>query len=111
MLFYDKLQQLAADYGVKLTTVSKKTGISINTMRNWNKVEPSISSLITLAQYFDVSVDFLIGYTNDAQSHKSDMTKAVEALVDIRSVIDQKIETLKAEGPVLESFSEVQDDS
>lgn len=111
MLFYDKLQELAATYGVKLTTVSEKTGISINTMRNWNKVEPAISSLITLAQYFDVSVDFLIGYTNDAQSHKSDTTKAVEALVDIRSIIDQKIETLKAGGIVLESCSGVEDDS
>lgn len=43
--------------------LSKKLGVHQSTICNWlnGKKEPSIESLWKLADYFDVSVDYLIG--------------------------------------------------
>ena len=47
--------------------LSKKIGVWESTISNWlnGKKEPSIESLWKLADYFDVSVDFLIGRDDD----------------------------------------------
>lgn len=70
MLVYSCIKELAALKGVKMTSVADSTGISINTMKNWNKSEPSVNALLSVAQYFGVSVDYLIGYTDNPFSHK-----------------------------------------
>lgn len=47
--------------------LAKKLGISQSTICNWlnGKKEPCIDSLWVLADYFDVTVDYLIGRSND----------------------------------------------
>lgn len=70
MLVYSRIKELAALKGVTLTSVAQATGVSVNTMKNWDKVEPSVYGLLDVAQYFDVSVDYLIGYSDNPFSHK-----------------------------------------
>ena len=47
--------------------LAKKLGISQSTICNWlnGKKEPCIDSLWMLADYFDVTVDYLIGRSDD----------------------------------------------
>ena len=47
--------------------LAKKLGISKSTICNWlnGKKEPCIDSLWMLADYFDVTVDYLIGRSDD----------------------------------------------
>ncbi len=47
--------------------LAKKLGISQSTICNWlnGKKEPCIDSLWVLADYFDVTVDYLIGRSDD----------------------------------------------
>lgn len=36
----------------------------------YGKVKPSFETLIALADYFDISIDYLVGRTNTPNSHK-----------------------------------------
>lgn len=63
ILFTERLRELLRIYGITQYGLAKSTCISPSAICNWlnGKKEPSIESLWKLADYFDVSVDFLIG--------------------------------------------------
>ena len=60
------LKRLRTDKGISQQRLAEIIGVSqqlINKYENQN-VEPDISTLISLAKYFDTSVDYLIGYSD-----------------------------------------------
>ena len=62
----DRLKELRKERNVSQQALGEIVGFSqqsINKYEN-NNIEPDISTLIKLADYFDVSVDYLIGRTN-----------------------------------------------
>lgn len=63
ILFVNRLKELLSLYNLSQYGLAKQLGISPSTVCNWlnGKKEPSIESLWKIADFFDVSVDFLIG--------------------------------------------------
>ena len=63
VLFVDRLKELLETENVTQYALSKKIGISQSAVSNWlsGKKEPCIESLWKIADYFDVTVDYLIG--------------------------------------------------
>lgn len=63
VLIADRIKELLETYHLTQYGLAKQIGISSSAICNWlnGKKEPSIESLWKLADYFDVSVDFLIG--------------------------------------------------
>ena len=59
----ERLRYLMAAENITQYALSKKVGISQSTICNWlnGKKEPCIESLWKIADYFDVTVDYLIG--------------------------------------------------
>ena len=67
MSMVKKLRKLRMNKGISQQRLAEVIGTSqqsINKYENHN-VEPDISTLILLADYFQVSVDYLIGHTVD----------------------------------------------
>ncbi len=62
-----KLYELRLEKGLSQRQIAKMLNISQSTYNNWenSRTEPSIAQLIQIAQLFGVSVDFLIGNTDD----------------------------------------------
>lgn len=61
-----KLKELRNEHHISQQTLGEIIGVSqqsINKYEN-NNIEPDISTLIKIADYFDISVDYLIGHTN-----------------------------------------------
>lgn len=58
-----RLKQLVAETGISQQKLANDLGLSIQSVNYYihEKREPSIATLIKLADYFDVSVDYLIG--------------------------------------------------
>lgn len=66
-IFKEKLKMLRKEKNLGQTELARALGVSKGTISLWENGlrEPNMSSLIRIAQYFDVSVDFLVGITVD----------------------------------------------
>ncbi len=67
VLFYERLQQLRKEKGLtqcELAKVLNTTQRRISYMEA-GKVEPDLSTLITLSNYFELTTDYLIGVKNN----------------------------------------------
>lgn len=71
-MFWERFYNLCLQNGDKPNTVAKELGFSTAACTHWKEgAEPKSSVLIKIADYFDVSVDYLLGRTDDPESHKS----------------------------------------
>ena len=63
MKFSERLKDLRKEHGLSQMELSIKTGLSQSAIAKWelNKTEPTASALITLAKFFNESVDYLLG--------------------------------------------------
>lgn len=61
MLLFSKINDLCTKKGITMYRMCKDTGIKQNVISNWKNrdvKEPSLSCALTLANYFDVPVEF-----------------------------------------------------
>lgn len=71
--FFERLDELRNEKGKTANNaLSKDVHIHRNNIRQWYKLQclPLIDDLIILADYFEVSIDYLLGRTNDRHSYK-----------------------------------------
>lgn len=63
VLIIQRINELLKSEGLNQSKLANGIGVNQSTVCNWlnGKKEPSIESLWKLADYFDVSVDYLIG--------------------------------------------------
>ena len=63
VLIVERIKDLLSTEKISQYALAKRTGISQSAISNWlsGKKEPSIDSLWRIADYFDVTVDYLIG--------------------------------------------------
>ncbi len=63
VLFAERLRELMKEQGLNQVRLAQKIGVKQNTISAWllKKKEPCIFSLWQVADYFEVSVDYLIG--------------------------------------------------
>lgn len=64
--FGERLKELRAGKGLTQKQLAEAMSVSGNTVHAWesDKQEPSLAALVRLAEYFDVSADFLLGRTD-----------------------------------------------
>ena len=87
MEFKERLKELLDENGLNYNTLAKKTGIPVTTLSNYinRSSYPSIVQLKILADYFNVSVDYLIGredeFGNVSLGSSSSLTKDEQTLL------------------------------
>lgn len=66
MNFQMRLKELRLEKGVSQVEIAKLLNMSKMAISHWEKgnSEPSIEQLIMLARYFNVSVDYLVGFSD-----------------------------------------------
>lgn len=69
---YDRLKLLANKQGLSINDVEEKIGLGKNTLYSWKKKVPSGTNLTKVADFFDVSTDYLLGRTE--KEHYYDLT-------------------------------------
>jgi transcriptional regulator with XRE-family HTH domain len=78
ILLGERLTILRKNKGLTQEACAKKIGIPRSTYSNYEngKREPDIETIRKMASFFEVSTDFLLGYTNIPQTKKaSEMTE------------------------------------
>lgn len=65
-MFNKRLRELRLERKMSQEELAKKLNISRQAIANWEteRGEPSISFLLQLAEFFNVSMDYLCGYTD-----------------------------------------------
>lgn len=70
--FGERLKEIRKSKKLKQIDISNFLGITSRNYQDYEygKVDPPTSKTIALADYFDVSLDFLTGRNNNPNSHK-----------------------------------------
>lgn len=70
-MFAEKIRMLRNEKEISQTAVAAEAGLS---MRGYQNIElgsePRYSSIFKIAEYYDVSVDWLMGRTEDRYAHR-----------------------------------------
>lgn len=68
----ERLQELRKDKGVSQIDLARLLGVSSNTISSYecDRSDPDDKIKIILAQFFDVSIDYLLGLINEPVSYR-----------------------------------------
>ncbi len=71
--FQERLISLKKEKQVLQKEIADNLSISLRAYQDYEKgnAEPKMKYLIEIADYFDVSLDYLVGRTDNPNSHKS----------------------------------------
>ncbi len=63
----ERIRGLMQEHGLSQVALAEKIDVKQNTVSAWvlGRKEPCIENLWRLANYFDVSIDYLVGRTGD----------------------------------------------
>lgn len=91
MTVFERIKKTAADRGLTLTQVSAKAGLGEKTIYKWKYNDPSAPRLQAVADVLNVSVDYLLGNTDDpSPASKSDLDIADQVGGLFRSVAQRE---------------------
>lgn len=68
----ERIKKLCAEHEISIYKLEKNIGIAPSTINKWEVSSPTCKAISLVANYFDVSVDFLLGRTNNQHSHKKE---------------------------------------
>lgn len=64
MTTYERIQELSKERGLSVRELGRKLDIGETTIYKWKTQTPKLDVLEKVADYFDVSVDYLVGRTD-----------------------------------------------
>jgi Helix-turn-helix. len=63
-MYLERIDELINEFSITRAELERESGLVAGTLRNWNRSTPSIDKVQKVADYFGVSVDYLLGTTN-----------------------------------------------
>lgn len=64
-MFFERLVHLIKENNLTFAQIERELGFSNGSMARWAKSSPSVDKVQKVADYFNVSVDYLLGRTDD----------------------------------------------
>lgn len=88
MSLVEKIKILCKEQKITVAELERKTGISNGQIRKWDVSTPGIDKIKTIADYFDVSTDYLLGRTDKKRYY--DLTEKDERTIqkDLQKIIE-----------------------
>ncbi len=81
MTIYGRIKELAERQKLSIRSLEEKLGYGNGTIRRWEKQVPGVDKVQKVADYFNVSVDYLLGREDTAEVN-DDHLKVVAAHID-----------------------------
>ncbi len=65
-IFFERLKELRIEKGLNQVELAQAIGVSKGIISLWENAlrEPTLTNLLILAKFFDVSIDYLVGLEN-----------------------------------------------
>lgn len=83
MTLFERTKEISKKRGMSLQDTAKSAGIGINSIYQWKKQTPSVDRIKLVADVLNVSVDYLLGNTDDMHANNKSTDNE---LVDIKKV-------------------------
>ena len=80
---FDRIKELAQKQGLSINLLEEKLGYSRNTIYNLKNSKPSTERISEIADYFNVSTDYLLGRTDNPNIATNGDASAPLDLLDI----------------------------
>lgn len=76
-MLYERIFHLMQERGVRASDIVKQTGIKQSTITEWKmgRSSPSVNALVMLADYFGVTVDYLVAHDTPTNTYKVKISK------------------------------------
>jgi len=100
----ERIKSLADKQGMTLKELALKLGFGENSIYRWNKNKPSLGNVEKVADYFDVSTDFLLGRDSTGKSISNETDSIMMFRIDTDGMTDEDKQILKED---LDDFLEV----
>lgn len=102
MSLVEKIKELAKQRKITIAELERKTGISNGQIRKWDSITPGVDKLSKVADYFDVSVDYLLNRTNnptvtDEIENDTDLTKQVMFRINTDGLSQEDLQEIEDE--------------
>ncbi|MFD1471566.1 helix-turn-helix domain-containing protein [Companilactobacillus mishanensis] len=78
MTTLDRIKKISKQRGFSLTKVNDMANLGTNTIYSWKHKEPGINNLKAVADVLHVSVDYLLGKTDDPEPNKKNKPTEVD---------------------------------
>ncbi|MES5957523.1 helix-turn-helix transcriptional regulator [Bacillus fungorum] len=93
MTIFERVKELASDRGLSIAELERRLDFSPNTLYKLKTQKPSIDRIEAIAQYFDVSTDYLLGRTEKkywelTEKDEKDVQKKLEEIIEDMSKAD-----------------------
>ena len=98
MSIVDRVKVLANGKSLTLAELERKLNFSNSSIRRWNERTPGIDKVQKVADYFDVSTDYLLGRTDlPKETDNSQMAKQVMMRMDTEGLSSSEIDEIEQE--------------
>lgn len=88
MTLFERVKEISKKHGFSsLRVLSEQAGLSPNVVYGWKTKEPSAKSLQAVADVLGVSVDYLLGNTDDMHANKN---ATANEPVDLDDLLSEK---------------------
>lgn len=81
MSLYEKVMLLCQQNGITKTKLERDCGFSQNSINKWVSQSPSTDKILKIADYFNVSVDYLLGKTDNPTPPNADAPETSELVI------------------------------
>lgn len=95
-ILLQRVSELCKKNKLSYNALERATGLTINSICKWGNSTPSGDKILKVAQYFSVSIDYLLGNTDNPESHRNviryDTQSFVMDLEDLKQNVIAQIE-------------------
>ena len=88
---FKKIKELADKQGISLNKLEEKLSFSRNTIYNMKKSTPNVERVSMIADYFNVSTDYLLGRTDNPAISSDLVTTADGRTVDLSNLHERVV--------------------
>ncbi|MCQ9620355.1 helix-turn-helix transcriptional regulator [Weissella cibaria] len=87
MTVFERIKETAKSRGTNLKNLAKQVGLSENAIYSWKNKTPRTDNVQAVADVLGVSVDYLLGNTDEMHSNKKDAPYDLKEFIDSTPVL------------------------
>lgn len=104
---YNRIRELASQHKISLAELERSLQFSNGIISTWKFSNPSIDKISKVANYFNISTDYLLGNTNDPSP--ADLQERLASKSDIKNpkikILARKIDSKELSDAQIDSIS------